>query len=80
MSWIKIEENKVIDYEFEVIGFNPEWIDEDFNPEGTRVCFQTDSGEKGWCSAKWIDNQDCYHADFESAPTYIIGIPKPSKH
>ncbi len=74
-NWIKIEETTVIDYDFEVIGFNPEWVDEDFNPDGTRICFQTDAGEKGWCSSKWIDYQDCYYADHKSAPTHVMRIP-----
>jgi len=34
----------------EVIGFNPKWVDEDFNPKGLRVCCFT--GEF-WQSAKW---------------------------
>lgn len=79
MNWIKINDTKIIDYDFEVIGFNPEWIDEDFNPEGTRVCFKADSGEKGWCSAKWNNCHDCYDEDYNTAPTHYMVIPTTKK-
>ena len=29
----------------EVIGYNPAWIDEDFNPNGTRIGFLSDYGD-----------------------------------
>ena len=37
--WIKIEDSYDIPEGEEVIGYNPAWIDEDFNPNGTRVGF-----------------------------------------
>ena len=52
-----------VDYEInvpigeEVIAFNEKWIDEDFNPNGTRVGFMQDDG---FVSATWNDEQDCY--------------------
>ncbi|CAL2106695.1 conserved hypothetical protein [Tenacibaculum sp. 190524A02b] len=76
MNWIKIDKSIETNYDFEIIGYNTDWIDEDFNPEGTRACFQNDSGEKGWCSAKWNNSHDCYDADFDTAPTHIMMIPK----
>lgn len=41
----------------EVIGYSKDWVDEDFNPRGTRACFLTDNG---WISAMWWDYQDTY--------------------
>lgn len=43
----------------EVIGYNEKWIDEDFNPFGTRVCYIDDYGD--WWSAKWDNDQDTWH-------------------
>ena len=56
-TWIKIEELYDILEGEEVIGYNPAWIDEDFNPNRTRVGFFT---EVGFTSVKWNDSQDCY--------------------
>lgn len=60
----------------EVIGFSERWIDEDFNPNGTRVCFKHDDGT--WTSAKWIDYLDTYSNDEEIFPTHYILIPEKS--
>ena len=67
--WIKIEEAYDIPEGEEVIGYNPAWIDEDFNPNGTRVGFFT---EIGFTSAKWIDSQDCYGTCSEEGDDYDI--------
>lgn len=42
----------------EVLAYNHEWIDEDFNPNGTRVGFVNGDGE--FTSAYWWDYQDSY--------------------
>jgi len=42
----------------EVIGFHPEWIDEDFNPNGTRVGFV--NADAGFTCARWCNYHDCY--------------------
>lgn len=42
----------------EVIAYNKAWINEDFNPNGTRVGFLNGDGE--FTSAYWWDYQDCY--------------------
>ena len=68
-QWIKIEEPYDIPEGEEVIGYNPAWIDEDFNPNGTRVGFFT---EVGFASAKWIDSQDCYGTCSEEGDDYDI--------
>ena len=38
MKWNKVSENE-IPFGEEVIAFNEKWIDEDFNPNGTRIGF-----------------------------------------
>ena len=57
-------ENRYINYQeqkppfgVEVITYHHEWIDEDFNPNGTRIGFLSDDG---FTSAFWWDEQDCY--------------------
>lgn len=57
MDW-KITEFESPSEGTEVIGFSPGWIDEDFNPNGTRVCFL---GGDGWISAYWCNYHDEYH-------------------
>ena len=54
--WIKYKDEKP-KVGVEVIAFHPKWIDEDFNPNGTRIGFLSDGG---FTSAFWWDYQDCY--------------------
>ena len=53
MEWNKVSEKK-IPFGEEVIAFNEKWIDEDFNPNGTRIGFLQDDG---FISATWNDKQ-----------------------
>lgn len=71
----------------EVIFFNKKWIDEDFNPKGTRIGVYYDIFYK---SAKWCGSQDCYNTmsnldgdkqcccgkESDQTPTHWIEIPK----
>lgn len=57
-------ENRYINYQeqkppfgVEVVAYHHKWVDEDFNPNGTRVGFL---GDEGFISAFWWDYQDCY--------------------
>lgn len=57
-------ENRYINYQeqkppfgVEVIAYHHKWVDEDFNPNGTRIGFLSD---EGFTSAFWWDEQDCY--------------------
>ena len=57
-------ENRYINYQeqkppfgVEVIAYHHKWVDEDFNPNGTRVGSLSD---EGFISAFWWDYQDCY--------------------
>lgn len=56
MNWRKYKEEKPPMGQ-EVLAYHPDWINEDFNPKGTRIGFQ---GEKDFTSAHWWSYQDCY--------------------
>ena len=68
-TWIKIDADHPLPYGQEVIGYNKEWVHEDFNPSGTRVGFLNDMG---FISAKWVDDQDCYATCSEEGDDYNI--------
>jgi hypothetical protein len=76
-KWIKIEDLKEdqLTNEIKFIGFNKDWIDEDFNPDGTRECFPTDGASSGWCSAKCIDYHDTYASVYDTKPTHVAFMP-----
>ncbi len=67
--WIKIDEDHPLPYGQEVIGYNKEWVNEDFNPSGTRIGFLSDIGFQ---SAKWNNDQDCYDTPCEEGDDYIL--------
>lgn len=74
MEWISMAEKPLQQEDaFEVIGFHQDWIDEDFNPNGTRVGFI--GGDGTFISARWSDYQDCYTEDDEIMPTHYMFIP-----
>lgn len=60
-KWNKVYE-KELPYGEEVIAFNKEWIDKDFNPNDTRVGFL---GDDGFISAEWKDEWDEYVTHYE---------------
>lgn len=67
------------DEAMEVIAYHPDWIDLDFNPNGTRVGFI--GGEGNFISAKWLDYQDTYingediNEPNPVMPTYYMYMP-----
>ena len=67
--WVKIDADHPLPYGQEVIGYNKEWVHEDFNPSGTRVGFLNDIG---FISAKWINDQDCYVTRCEEGDDYEV--------
>ena len=67
--WVKIDADHPLPYGQEVIGYNKEWVHEDFNPSGTRVGFLNDIG---FISAKWVNDQDCYTTCSEEGDDYTI--------
>ena len=56
-DWVEIKIRKP-DFGIEVLCFNPEWVNADFNPQGLRVGFR--SGEGDFTTAHWWDYQDTY--------------------
>ena len=70
MKWNKVSE-KEIPFGEEVIAFNEKWIDEDFNPNGTRIGFlQYD----GFVSATWNGEDNCYDTCYEEGDDYYNGL------
>ena len=67
--WIKIDAEHPLPDGQEVIGYNKEWVDEDFNPSGTRAGFLSDIG---FHSAKWVNDHDCYTTCSEEGDDYFI--------
>lgn len=52
-----------------VIGYNRQWIDEDFNHRGLRECFIYGDGTQ-WHTAKWVYGPDCYETTDDDKPTH----------
>ena len=67
--WIKVDAEHPLPDGQEVIGYNKEWVHEDFNPSGTRIGFLSDIG---FHSAKWVNDQDCYATCSEEGDDYEI--------
>ena len=61
-----------------VIGFNPDWIDDDFNPKGVRECALYGDGTE-WMTARWCDLHDQWHTTYEheAEPTHWMEYPEP---
>lgn len=56
-----------------VIGYNPAWVDMDFNERGLRECFTYgDEAAPGgeWHTAKWVDGLDTYVTTDDDKPTH----------
>ena len=66
---VKIDADHPLPYGQEVIGYNKEWVEEDFNASGTRIGFLSDIG---FISAKWVNDQDCYTTCSEEGDDYKI--------
>lgn len=75
-KWINFE-NESPPIGTEVLAYNPEWIDEDFNPKGVRIGYLSD---EGFISAHWWDYQDCYttisNSECDNNPAYSEKIKK----
>lgn len=68
--WHKTSE-EMPEFGVEVIAYNEKWIDEDFNPNGTRVGFIQDDG---FTSANWNNEQDCYDTCSVEGDDYYQGV------
>lgn len=69
--WIPVEEWGYDIGDSKIMGFNPAWIDLDFNPSGVRECEYPD-GER-WVSAKWCDEHE-HFVSADSKPTHILNL------
>lgn len=75
VKWNKLKDHQP-EVGIEVIGFHRDWIDEDFNPDGIRICFL--NGDEQWYQAMWVDYQDSYNTYVsETGPSHWI--PRPNK-
>jgi len=86
-DWIELKDKKP-ELGVEVLLFNKNWINEDYNPKGIRLGFWDDVSE--WISTYWCNYHDEYHTrlsseddkhfeDFKGKnqiPTHWIEIPK----
>ncbi len=76
-SWILIDENTDFVFGVEVIGFHPDWVHEDYNPNGTRLgFFQEGIGEPFFVSIAWDNESDSYETDEGLMPTHYMIIPQ----
>ena len=82
INWMPVDSAPI---GLEVLGFNPEWIDEDYNKDGICMCWKDD--EENWTIAKWCGLHDTYHNRISgtiqqefglivNAPTHWIHKPK----
>jgi len=75
MEWILVKDKLPLFEEDDwVLGYSKEWINEDFNPRGIRICCIYGNGEQ-WCSANWFDYQDYFKTDLDTCPTHWMKIP-----
>ena len=58
MEWISLNDRKP-DAGHEVLLYNKNWIQEDYNPKGVRIGYLDDVS--GWVSAYWCSYHDDYH-------------------
>lgn len=63
-GWIPITEDiaSYPEHGIEVLGFNKEWIDEDFNPDGICMCFVIDDN---WTISSWCGQCDEWHTAYD---------------
>lgn len=64
-GWNKVSEGLPED-SVEVLGYSEQWICEDYNLNGTRICFYNDPD---WNSAKWCNSCDSYES-CDTPPTH----------
>lgn len=62
-----------------VILYSEDWVDEDFNPTGTREGFRNESDTGPIYSAAWNPCQDCWDTDEDSKPSHWCRFSRPPK-
>lgn len=69
----------------EVLGYHPEWIDEDYNNDGVCLCFKIDTD--AWIVSQWCGTHDEWHTRVSGeedpygkpTPSPVIWTTKPVK-
>lgn len=69
-KWISVSESPK---GLEVIGFSPNWIDEDFNPSGTCSCYLQDDDIPYWVISKYCGNCDVWHTRYSHETVHSLG-------
>lgn len=67
-GWIKIDEKHPLPKFEEVLAYNKEWVEADFNPKGVRIGYLTDEGN--FVSAKYDPDGEDYISKYEEGDDY----------
>lgn len=67
-TWIKIDNEHPLPKFEEILGYNKEWIEVDFNPKGVRIGYLTDEGN--FISAKYEPDGEDYISKYEEGDDY----------
>lgn len=73
-GWIPLSSGRLPEFGVAVQGFNPEWIHEDFNPQGVRECIRNDH-EPEWQTAAWNNDSEQWDTTEKAAPTHWQPLP-----
>ena len=68
IRWIKIDEENPLPKFKEVLAYNKEWIDEDFNPTGIRIGYLQEEGN--FVSAVYDSDSEEYGCCYEEGDDY----------
>lgn len=69
-GWIKIDKKHPLPKFEEVLAYNKEWVEADFNPKGVRIGYLTDEGN--FISAKYDPDEEDYISKYEEGDDYQI--------
>ena len=70
MNWIDInDKDKKPPKGIEMLLFNADWMDSDFNPHGIRIGFLCDAF--GWTSAYWCNYHDRYYTRISDEDSFV---------
>lgn len=67
-EWIKIDKKHPLPKFEEVLAYNKEWVEADFNPKGVRIGYLTDEGN--FVSAKYDPDGEDYVSRYEDGDDY----------
>lgn len=67
-KWIKIDKKHQLPKFEEVLGYNEEWVNEDFNPKGIRIGYLND--ENNFVSAVYNNDSEDYSTCYKEGDDY----------